>query len=145
MATKQAYSRGWLGYPVALFFLSLSLLAVKEMRLSTASFAVQEPMEAAVTSLSFPDRKQRLRESYTGIVGLDFGLRYLVLAFLPGVAGWDKGFQIQQIYFLVSFFTILSIWSVEAGRRRNSIALTSLYVPIFSCSSPKILVKSHNA
>lgn len=138
---KQADSRGWLGYLTALFFLSLSLLAVKEMRLGTASFAVQDPMEAAVHSLTFPDRKQRLRDSYTGIVGLDFGLRYLVSAFLPGVAGWDKGFQIQQIYFLISVFTIISIWSVEAGRKRNSIALTSLYVLIFSpVPLPRILL-----
>lgn len=120
-ANKQAmdnrtYSRGWTGRFVALFFLSLSALAAKEMRLGQVSAAITKPMEVVVNSLNFPDNKGRLRESYTGIAQLDFGLRFLVAAFLPGVAGWDKNFQIQQIYFLVSFFSIISIWSVEAGR-----------------------------
>lgn len=143
---KISYSRGWSGRLAALFFLSLSLLAAKEMRLSGAASAVSGPMEAVVTSLNFPDNEYRLRENYTGIAPLDFGLRFLVAAFLPGVAGWDKGFQIQQIYFLVSFFTIIAIWSVEAGRKRNSLALTSLYVLAFSpIPLPNILLKRVSA
>jgi len=128
---KKSYSRGWPGHFAALFFLSLSILAAKEMRLGEVASAVSEPMEAVVNSLTFPDNKYRLRENYTGIAPLDFGLRFLVAAFLPGVAGWDKGFQIQQIYFLVSFFSIIAIWSVEAGRKRNTRALTSLYASSF--------------
>lgn len=101
----------------ALFLLSLSVLALKEMRLGTAAFATHAPIEAVVNSLQFPDNGHRLNSRFTGISSIDFGLRYLVAAFLPGVAGWDKGFQLQQIYFLISFFTIISIWSVEAGRK----------------------------
>ena len=128
---KKSYSRGWPGRFAALFFLSLSILAAKEMRLGEVASALSEPMEAVVNSLTFPDNKYHLRENYTGIAPLDFGLRFLVAAFLPGVAGWDKGFQIQQIYFLVSFFSIIAIWSVEAGRKRNARALTSLYASSF--------------
>ena len=134
MADKP-YSRGWTGRFVALFFLLLPLLAVKEMRLSKSASAVSEAVEVVVNSLKFPDNNYRLRENYTGIAPLDSGLRFLVVAFLPGVAGWDKGFQIQQIYFLFSFFPIISIWSIEAGRKRSSLALTSLYASIFSSYS----------
>jgi len=139
---QKSYSRGWPGRFAALYFLSLSILAAKDMRLSEVALAVSEPMEAVVNSLTFPDNKYRLQEYYTGIAPLDFGLRFLVAAFLPGVAGWDKGFQIQQIYFLVSFFSIIAIWSVEAGRKRNALALTSLYASSFSCSSPKHLAET---
>lgn len=126
---KNAYlpGRGWPGRFAAIFFLSLSILAAKEMRLGEVASAMSEPIEAVVKSLAFPDNKYRLQETYVGIAPLDFGLRFLVVAFLPGVAGWDRGFQIQQMYFLVSFFPIIAIWSVEAGRKRNVLALTSLY------------------
>ena len=131
--TTKPLSRGWPGRFAALFFLSLSMLALKEMRLGKTASAVSEPMETVVKTLTFPDNKHRLRETYTGIGPLDFGLRFLVAAFLPGVAGWDKGFQIQQIYFFASFFPIIAILSVEAGRKRNALALTSWSVPrIFS-------------
>jgi hypothetical protein len=122
-----AQSRGLPGLFAALFFITLSILALKEMRLSTTASAVSAPMEAAVNSLAFPDTKYSLREKYTGIEPLDLGLRYLVAAFLPGVAGWDKEFQIQQIYFLVSFFPIIAIQSAEAGRKRSGGSWTSLY------------------
>ena len=122
-----AQSRGLPGFLAALFFLTLSVLALKEMRLSTTASAVSAPLEGVVNSLTFSHTKYRLREKYTGIEPLDLGLRYLVAAFLPGVAGWDKGFQIQQIYFLVSFFPIIAIMSVEAGRKRSDGSWTSLY------------------
>lgn len=117
-------SRGWLGYVAALFFISLSVLATKEMRLSTAAAAVGDPLEAVVTSRKFSNGFP-LRESFTAFAPLDIGISYLVAAFLPGVAGWDEAFRLQQIYFLISFFPIISIWSVEAGRKRNFKAVTS--------------------
>jgi hypothetical protein len=105
------------------------------MRLSEATAAIGERMEAVVTSSIFSDNGFQLQESYTGIAPLDAGLRVLVSAFLPGVAGWDKGFQIQQFYFLVSFFAIISIWSVEAGRGGRGRSWTRLYVS-YTLESP---------
>ncbi|KAF2488538.1 hypothetical protein BU16DRAFT_545529 [Lophium mytilinum] len=117
--------RGWSGYTAALFFVSLSALAVKLMHLSDAAAALAElPFQDVVHSLTFPN-KHRLREHYTGIEPLDVGLRFLVAAFLPGAAGWDLGCQIQQIYFIVSCLALVAIWAVEAGRVGNSRAVTS--------------------
>lgn len=119
--------RGWPRHLFTLLFLSLSLLALREMRLSPAAFAVSLPLETAVTTLTFPGHPESpLRESYTGIPAFDLGLRFLVTAFLPGTAGWDPEFKIQQIYFLVSFFSVIAIWSVEAGRERSRGRLMSL-------------------
>lgn len=124
---RTTHSRGWPGRFAVLFFISLSALAVKEMRLSDAAAAVNDHMPAVVGSRIFPDKKHHLREHYTGIASLDYGLQFLVAAFLPGAAGWDKGFQIQQIYFLVSFFAIIVTLSVEAGRKGNTRGWTRLY------------------
>ncbi|KAF2812035.1 uncharacterized protein BDZ99DRAFT_259997 [Mytilinidion resinicola] len=118
-------SRGWSGYFAAIFFVSLPALAVQLMHLSDAATALAElPFQDVVTSLTFPN-KQPLRERYTGIEPLDLGLRFLVAAFLPAAAGWDPGYEIQQIYFIVSCLAIIAIWAVEAGRKGNARAVTS--------------------
>ncbi|KAF2644487.1 hypothetical protein P280DRAFT_374743, partial [Massarina eburnea CBS 473.64] len=56
---------------------------------------------------------------YTGIDGMDTFLQTLVTCFLPGVVGMDKGFQVLQMYFLVEFFPIITIFCVESGRAGN--------------------------
>lgn len=109
--------RGPTGVLFTLLFLFLSLLATYSMRLSLPVTAVSLPLETAVRTLRFPSTNFPLRERYTGILPLDFGLRFLVTAFLPGVGGWDPKFQIQQLYFLLSFWPVIAIWSIEAGRR----------------------------
>ena len=60
-----------------------------------------------------------IKTTYTGIAGVDYFLRFLVLAFISGPAGWDEGIRLQQIYFLLSFFSVISIWNLEACRERN--------------------------
>jgi hypothetical protein len=133
MATPTS-SRGW---PATLIFLSLSVFAFKEMHLSKPAVAVRQPIQAVVKSLVFPDQEVELRETYTGIPALDLVFRNLVAAFLPGVAGWDKSFQIQQIYFLFSFFPILTVLAVEAGRKKAS-SLIRRYVSTFSLRRPEL-------
>jgi hypothetical protein len=119
--------RGWLGYLGAAFFLAMSIWATFEMRLSKASTTLDQPMRQTANTLIFPDGKQRLRNVYTGYGPLDFGLSFLVTVFLPAVDGWDKGLQIQQIYFLFSVFPVLSIFSVESVRQSNVGSIVSLY------------------
>lgn len=119
---QETSSRGWPRRFGGLFFASLSILAAKEMWVGEAASQVSKPLEDIFNSRFFPDTKYALRDRYTG-TPLDMVLSYLVAVFLPGTAGWDKGSQIQQIYFLISFFSIIGTWSVEAGRRRNTWAL----------------------
>ena len=122
-------SRNGFGILMAIFFVALSALAAREMRAGPVSTRVGEQMQEVVDSAKFAEYDNLpIRTHYTGIAGVDYGLRFLVTAFLPGAAGWDKGIWIQQLYFLISFFPIIGIYSVEAGRKRNSLALTSLYV-----------------
>jgi hypothetical protein len=132
MATPTS-SRSW---PAILIFLSLSVFGLKEMHLSKPAVAVRQPLQAVVESLVFPDQEIELRETYTGIPALDLVFRKLAAVFLPGVAGWDKSLQIQQIYFLFSFFPIVAVLSVEAGRK-NASGLIKRYVTTFSLRSPE--------
>ncbi|KAH9210150.1 hypothetical protein DL95DRAFT_393691 [Leptodontidium sp. 2 PMI_412] len=135
--------RGWKGHAATAFFISLSLIAVKEMRLSDVAFRVGEPMTSVTTTLKFQDNDQTLRTNYTGIASLDYGLSFLVAAFLPGAAGWDTNSQVQQIYFLVSLFSIISVLSVEAGRKGNAssfVTWTSIWALFYQTIGGAIVI-----
>ena len=128
---QSLHSRGLVTPVALLILLPLSVLALYEMRLGPASEAVSASMESVVTKGVIPERNFHLKSSFTGIVPVDTGLRVLVGAFLPGVAGWDRGLQVQQLYLLLSFFSIVTVWSIDAVRVRNwskdCTALVSLY------------------
>ena len=124
------YSRGWKGYVATGFFITMSLIALKEMRLSDVAMSVSKPMEDVTTTLKFPDHDQTLRTKYTGIASVDYGLGFLVAAFLPGASGWNLNAFVQQIYFLASFFPIISISSIEAGRKGNASSLIRWFVKL---------------
>ncbi|KAH7304847.1 hypothetical protein BKA65DRAFT_544088 [Rhexocercosporidium sp. MPI-PUGE-AT-0058] len=140
---EKILSRGWKGHAATAFFISLSLIALKEMRLSDIASRVSKPMTTVTTTLKFPDNDETLRTNYTGIASLDHGLGFFVAAFLPGAAGWDVNSQVQQIYFLVSCFSILSIWSVEAGRKGNAssfITWTSIWALFYQTIGGAVVI-----
>lgn len=114
---------GWLA---AGLFLGFSLAATYFMHIVTTLTGVGDKM-AHITEISrFPETGIALRTTYTGIVPVDKGLSFLVSAFIHGAAAWDRGSYLQQIYFLVSFFSVITIWTIESCRKRNSFALISL-------------------
>jgi len=113
------------GKVAAATFIALSLLATYEMRITPSAPGWGEKLVDIVGTKGFSERPELLlRSRYTGIASVDYGLQFLVAAFLPGAAGFVKDFQVLQAYFLVSFFSIISIYSVEAGRRGNRRAWT---------------------
>ena len=113
-------SRGTSGYLFGLTFIALAAWATRELRTGPVSNSMGELMEPAVNSKFIKEYGNlELRRTYTGIEGVDMGLQFLVVAFLPGVLDLDLGAKLQQAYFLLSFFPIISILCVEAGRARN--------------------------
>jgi hypothetical protein len=120
-------SRGFSGVMFGLVFLALAGLGLREMRLSHVSPKVGELMETAINSPYIQEYGNiELRRHYTGIAGVDLGLQFLVVAFLPGVLNIDLGVKLQQAHFLISFFPIIAIICVEAGRARNKWSLLYL-------------------
>lgn len=76
----------------------------------------------------------RLRKHYTGFATLDSGLSHLVAAFIGGPANFDLSIYLQQVHFLLGFFPIISIWTVESIRQRNQKTVVSLWVILLTVS-----------
>lgn len=125
MPRQARLSRGWYGRIASVALVTLSALAAYEMRYTPSSPGFSEHFLTIVDTKAFPELPELVvRSHYTGIANVDYGLRFLVAAFLPGAAGFVKEFQVLQAYFLISFFAIISIHAVEAGRRANKRAWT---------------------
>lgn len=105
-------------------FIALSVLAAQLIRVATVNNGVSDDIDRIVSKRRFLDRDIALRADYTGIAPVDQGLGTLIAAFMAGAAGWDVGFQVQMAYFLVSFFSVISIWSIESVRKRNELSYT---------------------
>lgn len=106
-------------------FIALSAVAGYLIRLATVQSGVSDDIETITQTRRFLDRDIALRSDYTGNALVDQGIGTLIAAFMGGPAGWDLGFQVQMAYFLVSFFSVISIWSVESVRKRNENAWIS--------------------
>jgi hypothetical protein len=130
MATKVASQldgrgTGFLGFFAV--YSVLSAIGVYFLRIDSASSIVPDAMQAVKEAGHWRGfgHDVPVRSHYTGIWWLDFGLTFLVVAFMPGAGALDTGFWIQQLYFLVSFFAVISIWTVEACRDGNRKRITS--------------------
>ncbi|OAL56022.1 FAD-binding domain-containing protein [Pyrenochaeta sp. DS3sAY3a] len=106
-----------------LFFVGLTCLAYWGMHIRTAGIQAEW---TNVIAVGFGKGRPHLKKAYTGNVSVDEVMQFLVSSFLPGVAAWDPSFYLLQLYFLVSLFPIISVWTVEACRKRHSMALVSL-------------------
>ncbi|KAK5162735.1 uncharacterized protein LTR77_011218 [Saxophila tyrrhenica] len=126
-------------------FVGLAVLATYYMRLSPPSNAaggffalITEPKPFV-----FPETDIVLRRTYTGLGPVDMFLSFLVAAFLPGAAGIDRAFQLQQIHFLFSFLPVITVWSVEAARKGSGwkmISFTSFWAIFYQTVGGAIII-----
>ncbi|KAI0143860.1 hypothetical protein F4776DRAFT_675466 [Hypoxylon sp. NC0597] len=113
-----------------LAFLGLSAIFTWLMRVETVLNDVPPNFQSVVESAAF-ENGTPLETRYTGVKPVDEAAAFLVAAFLAGSAGWDAGVKAQQAYFLMNWFAIVCIWSIEASRRRNAGRLIS-FVALFA-------------
>jgi len=119
--------RDFFGTIMALVFLGFAAIATYEMRYKTTTLGLGDMMQDIVAASEFKEHGNvPLRQHYTGIAAVDEVLKFLVVAFMSGAGGWDKGIQVQQAHFLFSFLSIVAVQSVEAARPGNSLALVKL-------------------
>ena len=123
---KELPPRGSFGLFISLVMIALSLLAVYMIRVAAVVNGISDGLDKITDTRRFIDRDIPLYADYTGNAAIDKGIATLIGAFMAGPTGWDEGFQVQMFYFLVSFFTIISLWSIESVRKRNALGLTSL-------------------
>lgn len=110
----------------AINFFVFSSTALYAIAYAPSPYEFSDRFAAVVDSATLPDGfGVSLRTKYTGVEAIDYPLRFLVTAFLPGIAGLVKEAQIQQAYFLVSFFPMITIYTIEAGRNGASSKLIS--------------------
>lgn len=121
----------------------LSGWAFYEMRIKAA---VLDPrMMVVVDTLHYPESPDILvHTSYTGNFYIDYGLRFLVTAFLPGASGFhDPAALVLSAYFLMSFFTLFTIYTVEAGKagaKGSAIYSTSIWAIFFQSVGGAVII-----
>ncbi|KAH6722760.1 FAD-binding domain-containing protein [Leptodontidium sp. MPI-SDFR-AT-0119] len=67
-----------------------------------------------------------LKRKYFGIKFVDDYLVFLAAVFIPGLKSWERNFGTLQMYFLGMLIQPITVWSVEAYRKRNSLTPVSL-------------------
>lgn len=95
------------------------------MRVYPALNEVPTGLELLVET-GIPGHGTPWKTSYTGIASFDAGLKMFVAAFLVGPISQDRGIILQQLHFLLQFFSVLCVWNVEACRQRNAYRAISL-------------------
>ncbi|KIV89230.1 hypothetical protein PV10_08814 [Exophiala mesophila] len=136
-------SRGVAGWLFAIAYLICSVLAFFEIRYAAVKTGLADDIATIVETRRLIDRDVPLRSSWTGIASLDEGISTLVAAFIAGPTGWDKGFQLHMFYFLVSFFPVIAIWTVESVRKGNKgalISFTSLFAIFYQTVGGAIII-----
>lgn len=128
-----------------LVYILLSAVGLYGLQFSPNTKSVDKHMQELMKGgeWRFPGQDTILRRHYTGIGPVDFGASFLVAAFFHGAAGWTKGIQLQQGYFLLQFFAVLTAWSVESVRTKNGwavITFTSLWALFYQTVGGAVII-----
>lgn len=111
------------------FYLSVAGLVHYGMWSWSAYYGLGDHLTAIVQSGKFSyDPWFPLKRTYIGIKPIDDYLVFLAAAYMPGLNKWDKHFGTLQMYFLGMLIQPITVWSVEAYRKRNMLTPLSLWV-----------------
>lgn len=70
---------------------------------------------------SFP-----LKRKYLGVKVIDDYLVFLAVIFTPGLKNWNQNFAMLQLYFLGMLVQPITVWAIEAFRKRNMLTPISM-------------------
>jgi len=109
------------------FYLLVAGLVQYGMWVRSAHYGLGDHLKNIVKTGKFlEDPNFILKQKYVGIKLVDDYLAFLAAAYMPGLKGWDQNFGTLQMYFLGMLIQPITVWSVEAYRKRNSITPLSL-------------------
>ncbi|SMQ47075.1 unnamed protein product [Zymoseptoria tritici ST99CH_3D7] len=142
--TSNPSSRSISNTLLTLLFILISALSLYGMRLSPVTHVMADIFRDMWSTPDFhwPTNGVLARKVYTGIPLVDYFLKVLGTAFLPGSAGWERKLWLLHVEFLVSFGAVVGVLNVEAGRRGNQgrwIAYTSLWSLLYQNGGAVVL------
>jgi hypothetical protein len=102
------------------FYLLVAGLVHYGMWIRSARYGLGDHLGTIVKSGNFSyDPDFALKRKYLGIKFIDDYLVFLAAAYMPGLKNWAPSFGMIQMYFLGGLLQPLTVWSVEAYRKRN--------------------------
>ncbi|KAK3368440.1 hypothetical protein B0H63DRAFT_455221 [Podospora didyma] len=120
--------------PLAATFTALAVFGLWKLRVEPTLENVPVDFDVHVfQNQQLPDGTV-LRTRYTGLAWVDGMLTMLVGAFMPGVAGREPPVRMQQWYFLIQWFAVVCVWTVEAHLVRNEkrvIRFTTIFALLY--------------
>lgn len=113
------------------FYLLIAALVHYGMWIRSAHYAIGDHLAPILKTGRFTyDPEFPLKRSYIGIKFIDDYLAFLAAAYMPGLNSWDQNFGMLQMYFLGMLVQPITVWTVEAYRKRNLLTPLSLCVLI---------------
>jgi hypothetical protein len=111
------------------FYLLVAALVHYGMWIRSAHYALGDHLGPILKTRRFTyDPDFPLKHTYIGIKVIDDYLVFLAAAYMPGLNNWDQNFGMLQMYFLGMLVQPITVWSVEAYRKRNMLTPVSLCV-----------------
>lgn len=109
------------------FYLLVAGLVHYGMWVRSAHYGLGDQLETILKTGTFSyDPTFPLKRKYIGIKLVDDYLVFLAAAYMPGLKSWDRNFGTLQMYFLGMLIQPITVWSVEAYRKRNGLTPVSL-------------------
>jgi hypothetical protein len=109
------------------FYLLVAALVHYGMWVRSAHYGLEDHLGTILKTGKFTyDPYFSLKRKYIGIKMIDDYLVFLTAAYMTGLNNWDQNFGMLQMYFLGMLVQPITVWSVEAYRKRNMLTPVSL-------------------
>ncbi|KAK4956217.1 hypothetical protein LTR10_005738 [Elasticomyces elasticus] len=116
-------------------YLLIAGLCYYGMWVQPGRYGLWDHLDTVLTTGVFPYGSGfPLKRTYTGIKSIDNIFVYLSAVFMSGLKDWDPSFRFMNLYFLGILVQPITVWTVEAYRKRNlstPLSLITIWYPVF--------------
>lgn len=115
-------SRGASKFYFIAFYLAIAALVHYGMWIRSAHYGLGEHLGGVLTTGKYTyDPEFTLKRTYVSIKFVDDYLVFLAAVYMPGLNNWEPQFGMIQMYLLGMLVQPITVWSIEAYRRRNKL------------------------
>ncbi|KAJ0415944.1 hypothetical protein BJY00DRAFT_317406 [Aspergillus carlsbadensis] len=120
--------RGIAKWYIISFYLAIAVLVHYGMWVRSAHYGLGDHLGTVLSTGQFSyDPSFSLKSTYIGIKALDDYLVFLAAAYMPALNNWETNFGMLHMYFLGMLVQPITVWAVEAFRKRNLLTPVSLF------------------